>query len=347
MNINFRKLSFAATSIMLGLWAFFKTNEISGPTFEPIIAECTNPDYSSAADFASKTGYHVYESKVGFGVFNFLVCLITQFLLELRETYPAGILVWGGVVLVSFQASMLIFIEAGRSTGARGPIRLSFVFPLVFGLLSQLIGVSVVFPLIWAPSYILGRGSGPITNFRANASVLLCLPTLFLTGVVFGASNTDSYLWTLCAGILGGPIIALSGLIFWRDVPPPPTVENIQASMEGIEKALRFMTVVGSIGWYVLVFIVFDWYSIGDIFAGKIWEDIWVNANTSVAFMTIDTGVFSLATLLCIAYQSKNKAIKMVMLTPIMGPAAASWVTAELEENRYEQLDCEKKDKEM
>jgi len=41
---------------MLGLWAFFKTNEISGPTFEPIIAECTNPDYSSAADFASKTG---------------------------------------------------------------------------------------------------------------------------------------------------------------------------------------------------------------------------------------------------------------------------------------------------
>ena len=52
-------------------------------------------------DFAQKTGYHSYEPMLGLGAFKLLVCLITQFLLELRETYPAGLLTWGGVVVVA------------------------------------------------------------------------------------------------------------------------------------------------------------------------------------------------------------------------------------------------------
>ena len=101
-----RKIFFAAASVTLGLWAFKTVNEISGPAFEPIVKVCS--DSSIPADaFASQTGYHEYEPRVGLGAFNVLVCLITQFLLELRQTYPAGLLTWGGVIVVSLPFGVL------------------------------------------------------------------------------------------------------------------------------------------------------------------------------------------------------------------------------------------------
>lgn len=134
-SISARQLFFAGTSFILGVWAFIKVNSISGPAFEPILAACTNPDIS-AEDFATKTGYHSYEPKLGLGAFNVLVCLITQFLLELRETPPAGFLVWGGVIVVSLPVGLANSIAPGRK-GARGPIN----YPTVFGLLFQLLGI--------------------------------------------------------------------------------------------------------------------------------------------------------------------------------------------------------------
>lgn len=339
-NISRKQIGFAGSSALLGAWAFYKVNSISGPAFEPIIAACTNPDYAgNMEEFVSKTGYHAYEPMVGLKVFNFLVCLITQFLLELRQTHPAGLLTWGGVILVSLAASPLLTIEAGRK-GARGII----LYPIILGLLYQLFGISVMFPLVYVPAYILGRGSGPVSTYRAKAIVPMTLPGVILTVCVFGA-DTDSYLWMLCAGILGGPCLALSGISMWIDVIPSSNEKNKQLSIELVKKACYILTFVGVIGWYASLYITYNSYATGNGFVTilkSLWDDIWVNANASVAFMTIDTGVLYVGILLLIAYIDAAKALKAIALLPLMGPAGASYVFAELEETRYYEDEKEK-----
>lgn len=327
--------TFALASLSLGVWTFLKINSVAGPHFEPIMAACTNPDYNANMEqFVSQTGYHAYEPRVGLLAFNWLVCLITQFLLELRQTYPAGVLVWGGVILVSLPYVLLSTIEAGRK-GARGPIR----FPMAFGLLAQVFGISVVVPAVWIPSYIFGRGRGPVSDFRVAFGVISALPGALLTLVVFRA-DTDSYLWTVCAGVLGGPLVTMSCVLLWRDVTPSSTSwKNAQASIRSSTRAYRFISIVGAIGWYIQIYIAYSSYNLfgGSRAMVEIWGDVWVKAKGPVAFMTLDTGVLYAAVLMIIAFQSVTKMLKTVALTPLMGPAAASWVLAELEATRYDE----------
>jgi len=193
-----RQLLFATFSFVVGVWTFIKVNEISGPAFEPIIEKCLSfSSFESMDAFVEETKLHEYNTFVGLKLFDLLVCLITQFLLELRNTYPAGLLTWSGVVLSAFGVAPMLIVESRRK-GAKGLL----VYPIVFGLLFQLFGVSVIFPLLWVPSYILGKGNGPVSVYCANAAFWLNFPTVVLTTTVFVA-HTDSYLWTLCAGILG------------------------------------------------------------------------------------------------------------------------------------------------
>eukprot|EP00816_Leptocylindrus_hargravesii_P012609 CAMPEP_0196819856 /NCGR_PEP_ID=MMETSP1362-20130617/72574_1 /TAXON_ID=163516 /ORGANISM="Leptocylindrus danicus, Strain CCMP1856" /LENGTH=323 /DNA_ID=CAMNT_0042198499 /DNA_START=118 /DNA_END=1086 /DNA_ORIENTATION=+ len=319
-DILSRQAGFALTSFLLGAWAFYKVNSVSGPAFEPIIAACSNPDYKeSMEDFVSKTGYHAYEPLVGLKVFEILVCLITQFLLELRDTYPAGVLTWTGVILAAQPAGVLGIVEAGRN-GARGYIRYS----VLHGLLAQLFGISVMFPLLWVPAYVLGRGSGPISTPRATAIIPMILPGTILTVAVFSL-NTDSYGWTICAGMLGGPIIAMSPVFMWTDKPPTAatvTKEVVHGSISSVQKAYTIVTILGTIVWIIAVYFVYDAYGSAGSFGAiivKLWSDVWVDANASVAFMTIDTIVLYIAVLLAIAYQNFEKVAKALVLTPFMG----------------------------
>jgi len=320
-----RQIFYAVTSFLLGVWAFVKVNSISGPAFEPILAACMNADIA-IDEFASKTGYHTYEPRVGLGAFNALVCLITQFLFELRQTYPAGVLVWGGVFVVALPATALGTLGAGRA--GRGPIR----YPVIMGLLAQLFGISVIYPLICVPSFIFGeiKPSAPLTSFRIIMAALLTLPGIILTVIVFTAS-TDSYLWTVSAGMLGGPILALFSLGLWKDSSKivPTTVQSMQTTLRSVKTLYRLLALVGFFGWYYLVAIACSYYDT----VGDLWNSIWVNANSSVAFMTIDTGVLYLGLLLFISFQSESKALKALFLTLILGPATAICLTfAELED---------------
>ena len=110
-----RQFLFAAPSIVLGLWAFKMVGEVSGPAFEPIIAVCGDPAIPPD-EFATRTGYHSYEPLVGLGAFKILVCLITQFLLELRETHPAGMITWCGLMLTGLPFGVLATIELSSSS---------------------------------------------------------------------------------------------------------------------------------------------------------------------------------------------------------------------------------------
>lgn len=329
MTVTFtsRQLAYATTSFLIGIWAFIKVNQISGPAFEPILAACGNSEYTTPQDFAEQTGYHVYESKVGLGAFNILVCLITQFLLELRETYPAGLLTWGGVVVVALPLNVVITLAAGRSW-SKGPIR----YPTIFGLLFQLLGVSVAFPLLWNPSYIFSNAQlgVPVTSFRVFVASVNAIPAIILTWIVFTAS-TDSYLWTLCAGILGGPILALSGLVLFFDKSSTmePTKENVERSSKLIGTVYYILTPVGAFFWWCLMNVTYQMYGLS---LSSVWNDLWVNAGPSVAFMTIDTGVLYLGVILYIAYHNEIKALKALALTPVVGPGASCcFVMKELE----------------
>lgn len=316
-SVRTRQLCYAAASFALGAWAFVKVNSISGPAFEPILAACGNADIAPA-DFAKETGYHSYEPMVGLGAFKILVCLITQFLLELRETYPAGLLTWGGVVVVSISTTIMTGVAAGRK-GVKGPVR----YPTILGLLSQLFGVSVMFPLLFNTSFILGGGKLgiPVTNTRIIAATTFALPITALTALVFSAP-TDGYTWEVSAGILGGPILAMMGLPLWMDKSPriEATSENINRSSSLIQKTYAFMAVVSFVFWACLVKVAHQAYGFA---FDNLWRDIWVEAGPSVAFMTIDTGVLYLGVLLFIAYQSESKAVKAAALTPLVGPGAA------------------------
>uniref|UniRef100_A0A7S4AJR2 Uncharacterized protein n=1 Tax=Pseudo-nitzschia australis TaxID=44445 RepID=A0A7S4AJR2_9STRA len=338
-----RQIAYALVSFLVGVWAFITVNAISGPAFEPIIAACSNPDIP-IEEFAAKTGYHDYEPRVGLKVFNLLVCLITQFLLELRETPPAGVLVWAGVVVVSLPCCVIANVEAGRA-GARGPIR----YPVVMALLFQLFGISVVFPLVWLPGFVFGEGrrGSPVTLFRVVMGALFSIPGTVLTLIVFLAP-TESRLWTTAAGILGGPMLALTGLVLFTDKSSEITAteENTKASSRAIQTVYKLLMAIGFVGWYVLVGIAYRSYGIA---IGDLWKDIWVEAGPSVAFMTIDTGVLYLALVIFVAYRSDEfKAAKALLLTTVLGPATAVIVVLMEIENEteydFDAVDSQKSD---
>jgi len=324
---------FASASVLLGVWALNKVTEISGPGFEPIIAACTDSSIA-LEDFSEQTGYHVYEPKVGLGAFNGLVCLITQFLLELRNTPPDGLLVWGGIVVVAMTYYVMATIEAGRNYG-KGPIR----YPMIVGLFGQLFGISIVVPLLWVPSYIYGRGYGPVPVVRSYYSVILALPGIILTAIVFQA-DPDGYLWTISAGILGGPLLVSFSALLWPVTPITKESSSDSLPYEFLEKcskatqnAYLLSAAIAYAGYMFLVSVAYSKYGT-NLF--DLWDAIWTNANGSVAFMTIDMIVLYISILSFIAFQSASAAIKAVLLTPIVGPAAASLVLAELEQEQVQ-----------
>lgn len=278
------------------------------------------PNHRHTADFVQKTGYHVYEPKVGLGIFKVLVCLITQFLLELRETpSPAGFLTWSVVILVSLPLNVAMTVGAGRR-GAIGPVR----YPTILGLLSQIFGVSVIFPLVYVPSYIYSRTEmgAPVSNFRILCGTCFALPIVILSVVVF-YSPTTSYLWTISAGILGGPILAMMSLLLWFDNSSrmDANPSNISKSVRGIRLAYSVMEMVSFIIWLGLVVVIHRTYGLFSL--ANIWRDIWVEAGPCVAFMTVDAGVLYLGALLYIAYHDEWKAALAIFLTPLVGPGAA------------------------
>lgn len=315
-----KQIAFASASVILGAWAFKTVNEISGPAFEPIMGACMDTSVP-IEEFAEKTGYHTYEPMVGFGVFNVLVCLITQFLLELRETYPAGILTWGGVIVVAFPFGVASTIEAGRA-GATGLIR----YPLILGLLYQLFGISVMAPLLWVPAYIYGRGNGGVSVTRSIMSVPMSIPGLLLTACVF-TLDTSSYLWTLAAGTLGGPGLPMVAILLWGDTPPTKATPTTVSTAVW---AYRATMIAAFLTYAVLVYIAYITYGTNVV---ALWEDVWTNAGPSVAFMTIDTLVLFAGVCLHLAFRSTTAAMKAVVLTPLLGPGAACCLAmAELEE---------------
>lgn len=309
-----RKAIFSIASVILGLWTFKTVNEISAPAFEPILKACLSIPHDK---FTEMTGYHAYDPHVSLKLFDPLVCLITQFLLELNETFPAGLFVWMSIVTIALPLGMTQLVEAGRSdTSKKSPI----YYPILLGLLSQLFGVSVVFPLIWIPSYILGYGNGPATPYRFNFLIPILIPTVALSFIVF-VVPTETQLWTVSAGILGGPILAMGGIVYWNDKETvQTTAKSLEDNIKNVKIYSRLLMPTAIFAWFALLFVTFD--NLDE----SLWDSIWTNAGPSVKFMTIDAGILYLAYIMWFAFHSEMLAIKVLLLTLVVGPGGAALI---------------------
>ena len=288
----------ALAGLAAGVAALMATQAVSKPLMEPaggmpLLEVCGDPHKFAAS------GLHAFEPMLG-GSF---VCLITQFLHAL-VLEPAGLLSWGLTIGLALPVSVLWNAEAGR-TGASGLVR----WPTLLGLLGQFLGISVVFPALWLPAAWYGKGDGAVSPARAYASIALAAPFISLTVALFALDPT-SRAWTVCAGLLGGPAIALLPLLL--NLVPAPAVavafdefpsagalvaKQAAAGAKALGHAYALAGVLAFMGYAANVYLA----SLSYTSLGAACTALWAEATPAVAFMTIDAGVLFLGLLLHLA----------------------------------------------
>ena len=310
----------ALAGLAAGVAALMATQAVSKPLMEPpgdtpLLEVCSDPHKFAAS------GLHAFEPMLG-GSF---VCLITQFLHTL-VLEPAGLLSWGLTIGLAIPTSVLWNAEAGR-TGASGLVR----WPTLLGLLGQFFGISVVFPALWLPAAWYGKGDGAVSPARAYASIALVAPFISLTVALFALDPT-SRAWTVCAGLLGGPAIALLPLLF--NIIPAPAVavafdefpsagalvaKQAAAGAKALGHAYAFAGVLAFTGYATNCYLA----SLSYASLGAARTALWAEATPAVAFMTIDTGVLFLGLLLHLASTAPAEAVAALAASPLLGPGAA------------------------
>lgn len=303
----------AAVGVAVGVICMMQTNAATQPWMDPKVEACTQGDYTPFERML-RDDIVPYSPELGGG----FVCIITQFLNALAENYPGGLLTWGGVTLVSFPFTVIGAIEAGRF-GAKGPVRYS----VIMALLSQFLGVCVIMPALWVPSYVFGGSKdGPFHPSRPMASVYLSIPFTVLAIAIFALDPTTAT-WRHCAGILGGPLIALLPMAYYFS-PAPTDVKDMKMNSEAAKasyvKAYQCMGILSLAGWIVMVYTAWTVYGL-DLYA--VANGLWYEAHLAVKFMTIDTMGFFIATLLYAYLRSPSMFGKALLLTPLLGPGAA------------------------
>ena len=321
-RLRAREYVCAALGVVIGVSCFVITNRVTKEWMDPLVAACLTGEYATPTDRILSEHIVPYEPRLGGG----FVCLITQFLEALVSNYPGGILTWGSVILVSGPFSVVAGVEAGR-VGSHGPIRYS----ILMGMLAQLLGVCVVMPAVWIPSYILFgsrcNDSDGLFLFHPqrpwHAVYTFIIPTLLTFGL-FWWEPSSSTAWKQCAGLLGGPALAFLPLVYyWSPTPSskemqPTDAERAKVSYRNALKVVGFLSFVG---WIGLVYIAVSAYGFHILTA--IMNGLWTNAHPAVKFMTVDTIGFFLATMIYAYLQSPLAMWRMAKLVPLLGPGAA------------------------
>lgn len=294
----------SAVGVAMGAGAFVATQAVSKTYMDPIAAAC-----AAGPAEAAKLGLHAYEARLG----NTFACIIINFIADLVKS-AAGKLIWALIMCISFPFTLLLNADAGR-TGARGPVR----YPTVTCFLGQVLGISVVFPLLFLPGYAYGGSDGPVSVGRVRTAAALQVLPILLTILVFTLSDA-TYAWTLSAGLLTSPLLALPGLALWAFPPPTDTSSSVRArGALALSRTYAAFFGLSLIVWlYVLQLGAANFGS-----AGQLWDALWTNAHPAVAFMTIDTAVLYAALLAYLAPTGIAGTLVALALTPLLGPGAA------------------------
>jgi len=347
----------AVLSASLGLFALQKMRAETADFFEPILAACTA---AAAAADGDGDGAHggegigggagggfdlvPHEPRTG-GAFS---CLVTQFLHEMvaPENAPAGLVAWTTTAAILLQTGLLVAIEAGRFGADRyrfNPV----AWPAAVGLVSVLLGVGVVFPLIWLPSFLLmggggggcgsiagdtdvddcSRRDGAVSRLRPYTAVCLSLPTVALTVLAFRL-DPSTYEWTVVAGLLGGPIATLpSAILGWMGPPPSERATHADVSRGAVSCGRAYLlTSALSLGLWVAAVrsaaAAYGPFFRGDAAAAAC-SGLWTDAVPAVRIVTADGAVLFGAALCYIASVDPVDAIAVVLASVVVGPGAA------------------------
>jgi hypothetical protein len=326
-----RQIIFTLLGLGLGLFAFWQTQLIlQDESVQEIGKACEAESASASTGHRSEEfleTYHDYEPYLG-GNF---VCILTQFLHKLVQTWPAGFITWVATFCTFLPGIVLVVVEAGRN-GAVGPLR----FPSLILLLGQFFGISVAFPAVWIPAFIWGRNAsgtfqGALSVRRAIAARFLILPAFVATVLAF-ASSPDSYLWTITVGILGGPLLALFPLACWFMDPPP----NDKATSRMTYSVITSYSIAGSLSFLLWAAVVATIVLNYRLDYQSLVKDCWTDAHGFVRFMTIDAIVLYLGMLAYVGYVRTSAVAETLLQTVFFGPGAAlaaTMATLEMERN--------------
>ena len=289
---------------------------------EPTMDYCANGAEAYAASNKVKgpiqlAGYDAmpYESRLG----GWLVCMITQFIYRLTQNGPAGFIAWTTTIVASIPLGMLMSVESGRS-GAKGPV----LYPTIIGLLAQFLGISVSFPVIWVPSYLLLGGSrtGAVPSLRPYVAVYLLPPIIALTYLAFNL-DPASYEWTLTAGTLGGPLLPMLSLLLWRLKPKAAadvTPEDVSRGAIASSNCYLIVSFVSMAVWGTVLRAIREEYGLS---SDAMKAGLWFDADPSVRFMVIDAVVLFACALAYVASVDPIDSVAALLISPIIGPGAS------------------------
>jgi hypothetical protein len=309
----------ALMSVAAGIWAF--TNlipELNEDHFRPIVTACRSGENIS----------HDYDKRVAFVVFDFMVCFITKFLYDLATISPMGVLTWGTLSLSVIPAMTVILLEANRNNNG-GPLK----WPMTLVLLGQLLGLSVAFPVVWVPSYVVfASQDGTVNAIFAKIVVLFAMPFFVLTIAAFSL-DISSDNWKTCVGVLGGPLIcvfACAPALF--KAPDGATPQQGEQSSRFSAISFGVGGLVSTVGWFYMVYLVCIHFGTD---YRTLFQAVWTNAHPAVKFASIDAFILWVGLILHIATRNFSSMMEAVMLTPFFGPGGACCMAlASLEADR-------------
>jgi hypothetical protein len=321
----YRKVLLTCVAVLSGLAALWLTQTIlQADGVQTMVKACEAAPWTRADRHEFLRTYRDFEPLLG-GSF---ACLSTQFLDGLVEEDPAGMITWVSCLCLCLPAIVAMVVEAGRGGGAVGPVR----YPSAVLLVGQYVGLSVVVPLVWVPSYIWGRATfrGAVSESRAAwASVGAFFAFLWTYGVF--SFSRESYAWIVSAGCFAGPALALLPLACWAMEAPPEEKASPYAT-RSVVLSYKFAGALSFLMWAAVVAKSFGHYRLD---VPTLVGDLWVNAHGFVRFMTVDTVCLYLGMLAYVEYAEIGAVRKTLWRTLVLGPGAALAVTlAELEPER-------------
>jgi hypothetical protein len=324
VGLPYRKLLCTCVAILAGLVALWLTQAIlHADEVQEMMKACEAAPWTRTGRHEFLQTYRDFEPLLG-GSF---ACLSTQFLDRLVQDDPAGMITWVACLCVCLPAIVAMVVEAGR-VGAGGPLR----YPSTVLLVGQYVGLSVVVPLVWVPSYIWGRTTfrGAVSGRRAAWAGVGAFFAFLWTYGVFSLSR-ESYAWIVSAGCFAGPALALLPFACWA-VEPPLEDKATSYATQSVVLSYRLAGALSVLMWVAVVAKTFGHYRFD---VATLLGDLWVNAHGFVRFMTVDTVCLYLGMLAYVGYAETGAVRKTIRRTLALGPGAALAVTlAELEPER-------------
>jgi hypothetical protein len=296
-----KRIILAVLSVALALVTNYVLQSLIAEDFKLVVEKCSAGDYD---------GLDPFEPMLG-GTF---VCIITPFFRNIVRG-PSGFFVWGTIVTLFLVAEVHVMVESTRE-GTKGLL----LSPFVVFVIGQFVGISVAFPLLWVPSFMLWK-RGTAYGFAEVHKILVIVLSawvLALSALMF-VFQVDTYYWTFTAGLVGGPFFAFPLLL--KHLVPLSLSSNGQASKATIVQTYDIVIVVATLVWMGSVASLI--HEIG-FDASNLWDVMWNKTNSSVQFIQIDWIVWFLSLLIIVGDENLRNVVQTMVLATLIGPGAAT-----------------------